>query len=239
MFKKIALLSAIVLVFLLPGFLHAQLPGLAPTPPEDTSLVFTSPRPLLSDTNIYRSRNSGFCGELFFSNHGFGAGVGYQISLAKDLTMFASFSVSGARNSDELEVLRNDGRFVVPNKVNRLFMFPLTIGARYRLFKEDIAENFRPHISAGLGSSFIMAGPYEGNEQNFFGSFSDAVWYLRPSGFIGFGANIGSLGTGNGFGLDIRYYAIPFGGNGLESVRGLPLHDFGGIFILLSVGVVN
>lgn len=217
----------------------AQLPGLPPTPVDDTTIVFTSPRPLVSDTNIHRTRNSGFCGELYLSTHGFGFGCGYQIAFTSTLTSYITFGASGARNSDELEMQDPFGNIYVPNKINRLLMFPLFIGARYRLFKDDISESLRPHISAAIGTTFIMSGRYQGYEQNFFGSIGNSRWYTRPGGYIGIGANTGSLGAGNGIGIDLRYYVIPFGGNGLESIRDLPLHDFGGIFLSFNIGVVN
>ncbi len=231
-----------IILFLICGTTHslfAQLPGLPPAPNDDTTIVFTSPRPLISDTNIHRTRNSGFCGELYLSNHGFGFGCGYQIAFTNKLTSYITFGASGARNSDELEVQDLYGNVYVPNKVNRLLMFPLFLGGRYRVFKDDISESLRPHISAAIGTTFIMSGRYPGYEQNFFGSITNSRWYVRPGGYIGIGANTGALGSGNGVGVDLRYYIIPFGGNGLESIRDLPLHDFGGIFLSFNIGVVN
>jgi hypothetical protein len=37
--------------------------------------------------------------------------------------------------------------------------------------------------------------------------------------------------------LDARYYLIPFGGEGLESIRGRPMKDFNGLFISLAIGI--
>lgn len=232
------LLSSIMVLIAANNTVFGQLPGLPPTNPTDTTMIFSSPRPLLSDTNIFRSRKHGFAGELYLSTHGFGFGIGYQWALSDQLTISLTLAGSGARNTDEFEVFDQFGVYV-PNKVNRLLMFPLFFGGRYRLFKEDITENFRPHLSAALGAAFIMEGPYQGHEQNFFGSVPDARWYTRPGGYLGIGANIGTLGGGNALGVELRYYTIPFGGNGLESIKDIPLKDFGGIFLCLNFGVVN
>jgi hypothetical protein len=37
-------------------------------------------------------------------------------------------------------------------------------------------------------------------------------------------------------GFTLRYYTIPFGGEGLESIQGVPINNFGGVFLTLSVG---
>jgi hypothetical protein len=46
-----------------------------------------------------------------------------------------------------------------------------------------------------------------------------------------FGSNNKTLVSAN-----IRYYIIPFGGEGLESIKDLPITQFGGIFLSLSFG---
>jgi hypothetical protein len=37
----------------------------------------------------------------------------------------------------------------------------------------------------------------------------------------------------------IRYYYIPFGGNGIDSIKDLPMKDFGGLFIALGIAFGN
>ena len=53
---------------------------------------------------------------------------------------------------------------------------------------------------------------------------------------FGIGASFGSLGKGSFIGVNIRYYTIPFGDPGLESLAALPISNFGGVFLSLSVG---
>ncbi|MFN9303667.1 MAG: hypothetical protein ACK6DA_12935 [Candidatus Kapaibacterium sp.] len=240
MLRKSGLSLLVMLITLLfsNSNIYGQLPGLPPVDPSDTTMIFSSPRPLISDTNIFRARKQGFAGELYLSTHGFGFGFGYQWALNEQLVVSITLAGSGARNSDEFEVFDRTGIYV-PNKVNRLLMFPLLIGTRYRLFKDDITESLRPHVSAAFGGTFIMEGPYQGHEQNFFGSLPDARWYTRPGGYLGIGANIGNFGGGSALGVEIRYYSIPFGGKGLESIKDLPIDNFGGIFLCLNFGVIN
>jgi hypothetical protein len=94
-----------------------------------------------------------------------------------------------------------------------------------------------------VGPTLIIKTPYitEGADgipyyHEFFSSFGDATFYGRFGGFVGIGAYFGNIAKGNLVGANIRYYAIPFGGAGLESMAGLPITNFGGIFLSLTVG---
>ena len=119
-------------------------------------------------------------------------------------------------------------------------MFPLTIGVQRFFFKDEIFESFKPFLSCGVGPSLIIRTPYVSDtvtrqQVEFFKSFKYANYYWRFGGFIGAGTNFGSIGK-SFMSLNIRYYFIPFGGEGLESVQHSPLHDFGGLFLSLSIG---
>jgi len=91
----------------------------------------------------------------------------------------------------------------------------------------------RPFISAGIGPTFILSTPYD---REFFNAFGYGAFYTRFGAFIGAGANFGNTNRSI-MGLNIRYYFIPFGGNGLESIRDLPIKNFGGVFLSLSLGI--
>ncbi len=216
------------------------LPGRSTPPPSstpgDTSIIFPSPRPLLSEQQSLQSLRHGLGIDVIFSSNGFGAGVFYQRIFSETMSGFINLGISGARNTDEIEYYDPvEQRTFIPNKVNRLFIFPLTIGAQYRLFADNIAETLRPYLSAGVGTTFVVAAPYE---YEFFQSLGHANSYTRFGGFIGVGANFGTISK-SVMGVNARYYFIPFGGNGLESIRESPIHDFGGLFLSLSVSFLN
>ncbi|MBK9248129.1 MAG: hypothetical protein IPM69_08470 [Ignavibacteria bacterium] len=171
-----------------------------------------------------------------------GAGVFYQRIFSDKISGFINLGISGARNTDEIEYYDPyDQKTFIPGKVNRLFMFPLTLGVQYRIFADNIAETLRPFVSAGVGTTFVVAAPYEdgtGNQYDIFQSFGYANSYSRFGGFIGVGANFGSVSK-SVMGVNARYYFIPFGGNGIESIKGSPINDFGGLFLTLSVSFLN
>lgn len=238
-FKYRSWLVGIILLFtcFLTVKVNAQITG-APLPgkqqDEDTTIIFTSPRPLLSEQQQAKLLTRVWGADVLFSSNGFGLGAFYQKIFSETISGFINLGISGARNSDEFEVYYYDSVFI-PNKVNRLYIFPLTVGVHYRIFADKIAETLRPHVSAGIGTTFILATPYD---RDFFSAFGHANGYTRFGGFIGLGANFGNNAKSL-MGVNVRYYFIPFGGNGLESIRGLPITDFGGLFLTLSVGIVN
>lgn len=213
--------------------------------PDDSIIVFQSPRPLLENDLKYQEMNSNWGLDLLLSDSGFGVGFFLQTKLNQDFLITSSLYISGARNSDEFEELIIDNRgyysWQVRNKINRLFKFPLTIGLTYFPFKNDILENLKPFLSLGLGPTFILSTPYtynripNGEIVGWFKSFGDAEAYLKFGGFIGIGSYFGNLSK-NVLGVNIRYYYVPFGGDGLVSVIGLPIQNFGGLFLSLSIG---
>ncbi|MGA2298439.1 MAG: hypothetical protein ABSG15_12910 [FCB group bacterium] len=199
----------------------------------DTVFVFKSPHPLINDKYLTNSFKNGAGIDVILSNNGFGLGFFYQYYFNKNLLLFSSLYISGARNTDEFETAWNDTiGWYVPNKVNRLFMFPLTFGVEQHFLSEELGESLKPFFQAGVGPTFIVSTPYP---TEFFSAFKYARGYTRFSAFAGLGASLGGAGKSL-MDVYLRYYYIPFGGNGLESISGLPIKDFGGIFLSLTYG---
>lgn len=227
-------LAVVIVFFALFGSLFAQEKG-EPNPGfnPDTVFIFNSPRSLINSDDDNSGMKSAFGADLVFSENGFGGGVFYQRNLGGNFFGFISLYISGARNTDEFDYYDpTTGTYKVPDKVNRLYIFPTTIGVLKTIFNDEIADSFKPYISAGFGPTFILSTPYE---QDFFDAFGSASGYTRFGGFLGIGANFGS-GNNALMSANIRYYYIPFGGVGLESIKGLPITNFGGIFLSFSVG---
>lgn len=204
----------------------------------DSTIVFESPRPLL-DVDAKRKPATSAVGiDLLFSQSGWGLGGFFQTKLADNLSVFAHLGFSGARNTDELENAWYGPIPVVANKVNRLFIVPITAGVQYRLFSESLQESFRPFVSAGISPTFILATPYlkDGLYYEFFSSFGHATSYTRVGGVFGIGSFFGDPRKGSLIGVQLRYFTIPFGDSGLESMRGSPISNFGGVFLSLTVG---
>jgi len=202
----------------------------------DSMIVFRSPRPLITDQKETTQQSSFWSVELLFSGNGFGAGCSFSKHFSSSLSMNILLGLTGNRNSDELEYIdQSTGSTFVPDKVNRLFSFPLTFGLQKRLFRESLSESFRPFIGGGIGYAMILQVPYN---QNLIQTEQRTLAHGRPAAYLSLGSAFGNEGKTSLSAL-IRYYVIPFGGTGLDSIKNLPITDFGGLFIALGIGFGN
>ncbi len=209
----------------------------------DTLIIFLPPRPFFDNVEPVRRKPNGLGVNGVVSSNGFGFGGFYQRELSPTWVLCADVLMSYRQNSDELEVADYRlQRYVVPGKLNRLFVAPITIGAQYRLNDVEVFDAVRPFIQAGLGTALIIATPYLRDDvfYEFIASFHQATLYGRFGGFVGVGLSVPGLG-GAVSNLALRYYTIPFGGEGLESMNSAttaipPIRDFGGIFLTCNIG---
>ncbi len=235
------ILMACWLVFIATNYSSAQQTGAdKPEFNPDTVFTFHSPRPLLSLDELKNALTNAWGVDLVFSGNGFAGGVFMQKKIQEGFYGFVDLYISGARNSDEFELYDPTTRQTfIRDKINRLYMFPLMFGASYSLFQNKVIGSFKPFASAGVGPTFILSTPYYDKEKDifvgFFESFGSAKFFTRFGGFIGIGADI-ETSPRNVSNVEIRYFFIPFGGAGLESIEGLPITDFGGLFISFSIG---
>ncbi len=170
--------------------------------------------------------------DLIISTNGFGLGNFYGYNFSDEFTGKVNFSIAESKDEREMEVYNPDtGALFTPNKVNRFIVFPLLFGAEYRLFKDEIVDNFRPYVSAMAGPTLIFSTPYE---IEFFESLKYGRSHYTVGGYVGFGAFFGSEQK-NILGVNIRYYFIPYQ-SGIESLQFVKKKDFGGFSISLSFG---
>ena len=169
---------------------------------------------------------------ILVSSGGLGLGTFYRHEYTQNLSGFIDFSLSEA--SDENEVNYVDyytGQTYTPGKTNRFLVMPLFIGAQYRLFQDEITDNFRPYINAAAGPTMIYVSPYK---YDFFSDLGRGRPKYTAGGYVGFGAYFGSERS-TLLGLNIRYYIIPYH-PGLQSMWNKQMKEFGGFFISLSFG---
>lgn len=204
-----------------------------PKPTPDSNIIFHSPRPLVENLQA-RSYREAWGLDVLFSNYGFGGGIFFRHEFANDLCAFAILDVTGIKNANEITLYDPyTGTYIQPeNKINNVYVAPLTFGVQYRIFSEVIAESFRPYINAGAGPAMIVAAP---SALDFFGGFKHATVTFVPDLFVGLGANIGR-DKRTVTGVNLRYYYIPVK-KGVESIQGAPLYDLGGFFITLNWGL--
>lgn len=209
---------------------------------KDTTFIFESPRPLVTYNPETSDVKSALGLDIFITERsGFGAGGFYQYFLTPSFSTYLHLAVSAKRNTDEFQQF-NGQRFVVFNKINRLYRFPLMLAIQQDLFQNSLSDNFTPYITGGIGTTLVLSLPYTFNRQpngeflNFFEAWGEEPeWYNFPGGFIGFGANFGIVAE-TLFGVNIKYYYVPPGNVELASVVNNPIENFGGLFINISIG---
>lgn len=184
------------------------------------------------DSNAARFRNA-WGVDILISYGGVGLGGFYRHEFARDVSGFAGLSVSEAKDEREFEVFDYYTQsYFTPGKTNRFLVIPLVFGVEQRLFSNQIMDNFRPYLSAALGPTLIYSTPYQ---DEFFSSLGKGHAHYTVGGYVGGGAYFGS-DRSTLFGINIRYYFVPFGA-GLESLgAGPPKKEFGGFFITINVG---
>lgn len=223
---------------------------------EADSTILSSAEQLAPQPNYYNAWGL----DILVSNDGFGLGTFYRREFTDDLFGFAMFSISESK--DEREFEQYDyyyGVSYVPGKLQRFMVLPLTFGLQYRLFREDITDNFRPFVNVGAGPTMIFSSPFaevsitrdangnpistQSNQIEFFKSLGRGQAHYTASAFIGVGANFGTE-KATVFGVNFRYYFTYLFGNGLPSLYNTSTgeiaarkKDFGGFFITLNVGM--
>ena len=211
--------------------------------------------PVPSDSELSAFHNAWGI-DILISNGGFGMGAFYRREFSDEWFGFTSLSISESK--DEREVEQFDyytGTSYTPGKLNRFLVIPLTFGVQHRLFKDEITDNFRPYVNAGVGPTMIFVTPYTKittttsgpvfEQVEFFNALGKGQPHYTLGGFIGFGANFGTE-KANLFGVNFRYYFTYLLGSGLPSLYHFnndgtlgttPKKDFGGFFITLNVGM--
>lgn len=221
------LLSLIVPLLLIGPVASAQ---------DDGRIVFKDPKSpeneVLTDEEL-SPKTHAWGLDLMIGNDGFGLGVFYHHLLNDVVTAFATCSFSEARDVRQIDFVNYwTGAQWSPNKVNRVFRVPLFVGVQYRLFAEDITDNFRPYVQAGAGPVMLYITPAE---KEFFSSLTDGFTKYTYGGFVGAGAQFG-FDRSSVFGLNLRYMIIPTP-KGIQSVQEGVLANANGFFIAINLGI--
>jgi hypothetical protein len=170
--------------------------------------------------------------DLLIGESGFGFGGFYRKELSTKFTLFADLSISEAKDEREIEYVDIYGQTFTVGKANRVFQIPITFGAQFRLFENQLTDNLRPYINLGFGPTVALTTPYD---QEFFKAFTYAQPHLAVGGYVGFGANFG-LDTKNLIGINMRYYYTQFLNEGVEILENRYKDFLGGFYITLNFG---
>lgn len=216
----------------------------------DTSIIFTPSSSSFTTESFYETTEHSWGLDLMLSTNGFGLGGFYRRQFTDAFAGMISFGISDVKDAGETEFVDYyTGQTFVPGKKNRMLMLPLTVSVQYRLFREVIADNFRPYLTAGAGPTMIFVAPYsqrttvtfpdgtsfsDTEKIDFFDSLKYGKAHYTVGGYVGGGAYFGRQ-RASVLGVSIRYYFVPFP-NGLEILEGTLVKDFGGLYITLHFG---
>ncbi len=238
---KARTLPGVAMFLWLPALLFAQ--------ETDTSIVFQPANPDLIRQSVYTPPSDAWGLDIMVSNNGFGVGGFFRHEFNDELSGVAMLGISDVKDDAEVEYFDYFGNSIIPNKKNRLLMFPLMFGVQYRLFRDEIMDNFRPYVSGGLGPTIMFVAPYAyyrtvtgsngetftfTEEVEFFTSLKFGQAKYSLGGFLAAGAYFGAP-HGTLLGLSIRYYHARFP-QGIEILNNRRVKNFGGIYITLNVG---
>ncbi len=170
--------------------------------------------------------------DLHFSEGGLGIGLTYNKEITSTTSIFSDFMFTESKDAQEFEYYDYWGNVYVVGKKNRVYLLPLNLGLRYRLFKDDIVDNFRPFLLISIGPTAVITTPYK---YEFFTSFKYAQAKYTLGGSIGLGAYFG-YNRRNPTGFTVKYQFVHFFSGGVENLEGFLRKDLGGIFLTINFG---
>ncbi len=198
---------------------------------KDSIIVYETPSDLRLIDTLGLRKSWGL--DLSVASNGFAFGTFYRYQIGDVYFIQTTLNFMTAKDENEVEYIDPwTGQTFVPNKVNRIMVLPLSFSLQYRLFKNELSDNLRPFLMAGIGPSLIFTTPYE---KEFFSSLKYGRAHYTLNLFFGVGTYIG-LDPRAISGLSVRYYYIPYP-KGIESLRGRPIKNFGGINLTLTFGI--
>ena len=139
-----------------------------------------------------------------------GSSLGIFIAwpLIPDYHFGLGFDAFLLRDSKQLDFY--DPYYGIPysiNKQNNVYLFDLLVTAKKRLFKQDLSEEFRPFISAALGSVYGMNFPEVSRDVNNVSKKDEYRWTV--GGFVGAGVDF-SVKSNHLVTIRAQYRVMPF-----------------------------
>ncbi len=190
---------------------------------------------LSSITKPKKEPNNNWSINVLFSDNGFAVGSQLFKQFSPDVSGFAGIFFSGAKDDREFEVYDIFGNSYVPYKVNRMFMIPINLGMQFRLFREDVTDDLRPHVNFGISPTAIIYTPYA---ESFFPSFGHAKAKYTVGAFASVGVDY-LTSKRSSLNMDVRYYYTQLFGQGIESLQNKEKRYFGGLYLVFSYNFMH
>jgi len=123
--------------------------------------VWTVRAQLPADTGRTDPYGTGAGFQILLTNSGFGLGGYYHRSVGRDLRLLFDFSLGSGKDEREQKFYNAlTGASYIQNKANYLLLVPIQFGLQRRLWREQIADNFRPYLQISAGPTLGWVYPY-------------------------------------------------------------------------------
>jgi hypothetical protein len=223
--KKLFYIALIITFAANLSFAQSPVGTVKTSNPQDSAIIFTSPRPLLEDNSSANNLDNsvGFSGQI--NDYGFGLGLFYRRNLSADWSAAITFDFGTGKGSREFGLLDEV-------KINRIYVMPIMASLQYRLLSKTLGDGLRPYITAGAGPAIIATTDAT---KDFFSALLHPTFKNTWGGFFGFGAYFGT-DPKTTFGASLKYYILPYHSPGIESTQGNFLTDFSGAALTISYG---
>lgn len=179
-------------------------------------------------------RNSWSLG-LNYGENGFGPYASLYANLGR--TTDLAFNLSFSAVSDDREIERYDifGNAVVLDKINRVYMMPLSIGIRKELFKDDIEGDFTPILNFGVSPTLVFTNPYS---RGFFSAIGYTQTHYAFGGYAGLGVSF-SQSKSTSMNVVFYYSYLPILGKEIQSLSNSSIKNVGGFNLAFGVNFLK
>ena len=172
---------------------------------------------------------------IMYGEKGFGLTGEYHVNVWKNTDFFAGLGFSGVTDDREFQEYDIFGNSYTPNKVNRVFMAPLSLGFTHAMFQDDIDGSLKPTISFGVAPTLVLTNPYSTSFFPALGKFQ-AAFAMGPFAGIGMDFNQNNKVA---FSFNVNYYYLPVIGKEVMSIENTPIKNVGGLQFTIGVNLLH
>lgn len=199
------------------------------SPEKDLSRGYNYPTPGDNDQRTQWSFN------IMYGERGFGVAGEYHLNVWKNTDLFAGLGFSGVTDAREFQQYDVYGNSYTPDKVNRVYMAPLTIGIKHALFQDDIDGSLRPTLTAGIIPTLVLTNPAS---TNFFPALTKFQAAFAVGPFVGIGMDF-VQSKSVAFNFNVSYSYVPVIGKEVKSLQDKPLNNIGGLSFAIGVNLLH
>jgi hypothetical protein len=187
------------------------------------------------NTNNVNDKRTQWSFNIMYGEKGFGVAGEYHFNVWQNTDFFAGLGFSGITDAREFQQFDVYGNSYTPDKINRVYMAPLTIGIKHAMFQDDIDGSLRPTVSAGIIPTLILTNPAS---TNFFPALTKFQAAFAVGPFVGVGMDF-VQSKNVAFNFNVSYSYLPVIGKEVKSLQDKPLNNIGGLSFAIGVNLLH